>query len=927
MEPRHWSADKVRNAFLEYCTSKSYTPWPSGPVVRVDDPRPLFAPDEAVMDQLKLTSPVSPVFYTQRRISVGGANSELVGKETQTLREMCGTLRFGDENCLKEDAIKFSWNLLTEVYNLSPDRLYVTYFEADGSANVVSDIESKHLWLQYLPIERVSGDKDSAWKMGDTGPCGPCTKILYDIVGNRDSDSLSNGADATCVEICHIVFIQFNEISESSLTSLARQHIGTEMALENLSYILQNKTCLYDSDIFVPLFDMIYKKLSNTGIQPYSGKMGSDDTGKVDMAYRVIADHIRTLSFAIVDGSLPGNGRTEKLIRCLFRRALYFGRTKMKAERGFLGRLVQSDVLPALRTIEKKIKDLIEDEETWCENSISKKNGTFFCTRCRMLMRNASDIVEHFGNSYHRRFLVSTIDEQKLYCLGCRTDFSSITEAENHSHETEETGITIFCEELPPREGHGGELTPFVVAGEGSEMMDDVAHSSDEEIGEADEYWDWSSSSEESDDDDEPYVPPEKNDMFAPIVKCGLLDVYNTDKDNLDYLVEPRYKLRLLAHARTLKNVCPKAEVRSQLRDKYIIAEAVTEEVALSRVNDAISKYEKHGYLSRPARKIVFEPLLGHICLEKKEGFHNYSPAKSRRMYLILLVIQRLLKNKKQAIRENSLHYIYPSTFAEEGLKPDQLGKRIRKAVTEITLLLQIVRESLLLRPSPKGLISGDVQCYIEDKLLCDGTLGGDSGSIIPSEVDLISSIKADEGTKYVLVLEKDTIFHYLVGMSFPESESCILVCGKGHPDVATRILLRKLKDHFPKEIPFYCLVDCNPSGSIIYSTYCFGSEERSHDNIFLTVPELQFLGLFPSDVDPKFLRNLTESDLTKLENILAKGYLPNTETTRFLKTNLALMKDSGKVDLDVLMENDMLLGVIRSRIEAFQDEAKVHMT
>ncbi|KAM0889547.1 hypothetical protein ACQ4PT_027626 [Festuca glaucescens] len=761
MEPRHWSADKVRNAFLEYCTSKSYTPWPSGPVVRVDDPRPLFAPDEAVMDQLKLTSPVSPVFYTQRRISVGGANSELVGKETQTLREMCGTLRFGDENCLKEDAIKFSWNLLTEVYNLSPDRLYVTYFEADGSANVVSDIESKHLWLQYLPIERVSGDKDSAWKMGDTGPCGPCTKILYDIVGNRDSDSLSNGADATCVEICHIVFIQFNEISESSLTSLARQHIGTEMALENLSYILQNKTCLYDSDIFVPLFDMIYKKLSNTGIQPYSGKMGSDDTGKVDMAYRVIADHIRTLSFAIVDGSLP----------------------------------------------------------------------------------------------------------------------------------------------------------------------DDVAHSSDEEIGEADEYWDWSSSSEESDDDDEPYVPPEKNDMFAPIVKCGLLDVYNTDKDNLDYLVEPRYKLRLLAHARTLKNVCPKAEVRSQLRDKYIIAEAVTEEVALSRVNDAISKYEKHGYLSRPARKIVFEPLLGHICLEKKEGFHNYSPAKSRRMYLILLVIQRLLKNKKQAIRENSLHYIYPSTFAEEGLKPDQLGKRIRKAVTEITLLLQIVRESLLLRPSPKGLISGDVQCYIEDKLLCDGTLGGDSGSIIPSEVDLISSIKADEGTKYVLVLEKDTIFHYLVGMSFPESESCILVCGKGHPDVATRILLRKLKDHFPKEIPFYCLVDCNPSGSIIYSTYCFGSEERSHDNIFLTVPELQFLGLFPSDVDPKFLRNLTESDLTKLENILAKGYLPNTETTRFLKTNLALMKDSGKVDLDVLMENDMLLGVIRSRIEAFQDEAKVHMT
>ncbi|KAM0889549.1 hypothetical protein ACQ4PT_027626 [Festuca glaucescens] len=852
MEPRHWSADKVRNAFLEYCTSKSYTPWPSGPVVRVDDPRPLFAPDEAVMDQLKLTSPVSPVFYTQRRISVGGANSELVGKETQTLREMCGTLRFGDENCLKEDAIKFSWNLLTEVYNLSPDRLYVTYFEADGSANVVSDIESKHLWLQYLPIERVSGDKDSAWKMGDTGPCGPCTKILYDIVGNRDSDSLSNGADATCVEICHIVFIQFNEISESSLTSLARQHIGTEMALENLSYILQNKTCLYDSDIFVPLFDMIYKKLSNTGIQPYSGKMGSDDTGKVDMAYRVIADHIRTLSFAIVDGSLPGNGRTEKLIS-----------------------LVQSDVLPALRTIEKKIKDLIEDEETWCENSISKKNGTFFCTRCRMLMRNASDIVEHFGNSYHRRFLVSTIDEQKLYCLGCH----------------------------------------------------DVAHSSDEEIGEADEYWDWSSSSEESDDDDEPYVPPEKNDMFAPIVKCGLLDVYNTDKDNLDYLVEPRYKLRLLAHARTLKNVCPKAEVRSQLRDKYIIAEAVTEEVALSRVNDAISKYEKHGYLSRPARKIVFEPLLGHICLEKKEGFHNYSPAKSRRMYLILLVIQRLLKNKKQAIRENSLHYIYPSTFAEEGLKPDQLGKRIRKAVTEITLLLQIVRESLLLRPSPKGLISGDVQCYIEDKLLCDGTLGGDSGSIIPSEVDLISSIKADEGTKYVLVLEKDTIFHYLVGMSFPESESCILVCGKGHPDVATRILLRKLKDHFPKEIPFYCLVDCNPSGSIIYSTYCFGSEERSHDNIFLTVPELQFLGLFPSDVDPKFLRNLTESDLTKLENILAKGYLPNTETTRFLKTNLALMKDSGKVDLDVLMENDMLLGVIRSRIEAFQDEAKVHMT
>ncbi|KAH7649227.1 alanyl-tRNA synthetase (with domain) [Cryptosporidium bovis] len=400
-----WTGNKVRKQFIDYFMGLDHTFYKSSPVVPINDPTLLFS--NAGMNQFKSIfsgnleknselSKLKRVANSQKCIRAGGKHNDLddVGKDVyhHTFFEMLGSWSFGDY--FKEDAIYWAYNLLTRVYNIPSERLYATYFNGDPRIPTCPpDEEAKRIWLKYLPEERVigCGSKENFWEMADTGPCGPCSEIHYDRIGNRDASMLVNKDDPNVIEIWNLVFMQYYRELDGSLTPLPNKCVDTGLGLERLVSVLQNKDSNYDTDLFTPIFDQINHilNLNNNGnkIPKYSGKVGiNEDPLMIDMSYRVIADHIRTLTIAIADGAIPSNEGRGYVLRRILRRAIRYGSQYLNAGingEPWLYKLTESVSLTLggyYSEINKsidKIKSVILDEERQFSKTLFKGTERF----------------------------------------------------------------------------------------------------------------------------------------------------------------------------------------------------------------------------------------------------------------------------------------------------------------------------------------------------------------------------------------------------------------------------------------------------------------------------------------------------------------------------------------------------------------------
>ena len=402
------NAYEIRNSFLDFFRSKEHAIVPSAPIVVKNDPTLMFT--NAGMNQFKdiflgnQPSKWKRAADSQKCLRVSGKHNDLeeVGHDTyhHTMFEMLGNWSFGDY--FKKEAIAYAWEYLTEVVKIDKDRLYVTVFGGDEKDGQPADMEAYGYWKEHVSEDRIiyGNKKDNFWEMGETGPCGPCSEIHIDLrddearkqVAGRD---LVNMDDPQVIEIWNLVFMQYNRMADGHLVELPAKHVDTGMGFERLVRVLQGKTSNYDTDVFQPIIQAIAKK---SGIE--YGK-----AEKTDVAMRVIADHLRAVSFAIADGQLPSNNGAGYVIRRVLRRAVRYGFTFLGFEEPFVCQL-----LPILVQQMEHNYPEIKSQEELVGKVIREEEASFLRTLAQGIKRFEGYVEQHAGQDIDGNFAFELFD-------------------------------------------------------------------------------------------------------------------------------------------------------------------------------------------------------------------------------------------------------------------------------------------------------------------------------------------------------------------------------------------------------------------------------------------------------------------------------------------------------------------------------------
>ena len=469
------TASAVRQQFLDFFASKGHHIVPSAPIVVKDDPTLLFinsgmAPFKDYFLGNK-PAPYKRIADTQKCLRVSGKHNDLeeVGYDTyhHTMFEMLGNWSFGDY--FKTEAIGWAWELLTDVFKLEKDRLYVTYFEGDKGDNLGADTETQNLWRIYTTDDRIlpGNKKDNFWEMGDTGPCGPCTEIHIDLRSDEERAAtpgrdLVNADHPQVVEVWNNVFMEFQRLADKSLVKLPAQHVDTGMGFERLMMAVSGVKSNYDTDVFQPLIQFIAKEVGVEYHGTAPAKVTDQPTTeneKTDIAIRVIADHIRTIAFTIADGQLPSNVKAGYVIRRILRRAVRYAFSSLNQKQPFLFKLVptladqMANIFPELKAQTAFVQRVIEEEEIaflkTLETGLRRLDALEDSARAngnRIDGKTAFELSDTFGFPLDLTALIArekglTVDEE-----GFQKELAQQKNRSRNAQETEQSDWTVVTE-------------------------------------------------------------------------------------------------------------------------------------------------------------------------------------------------------------------------------------------------------------------------------------------------------------------------------------------------------------------------------------------------------------------------------------------------------------------------------------------------